>query len=155
MPKVSFIFIGDLLPMTYDDKFVGTVKLLSELKKARNTHFLPKTDTRKVLRELLKEIDIGMIPYNIEFDFNRYCYPMKLFEYFYMGMPVISTEILELRKYPEFVKIGKSVSEWEKIIKDFILNPRDKELQREEKNLTIKNSWNNKVTQILINLDKQ
>ncbi|OGK09715.1 hypothetical protein A2767_07695 [Candidatus Roizmanbacteria bacterium RIFCSPHIGHO2_01_FULL_35_10] len=155
MPKVSFIFIGDLLPMTYDDKFVGTVKLLSELKKARNTHFLPKTDTRKVLRELLKEIDIGMIPYNIEFDFNRYCYPMKLFEYFYMGMPVISTEILELRKYPEFVKIGKSVSEWEKIIKDFILNPRDKELQREEKNLAIKNSWNNKVTQILINLDKQ
>ena len=72
-----------------------------------------------------------------------------------MGMPVISTEILELRKYPEFVKIGKSVSEWEKIIKDFILNPRDKELQREEKNLAIKNSWNNKVTQILINLDKQ
>jgi glycosyltransferase involved in cell wall biosynthesis len=54
--------------------------------------------------EILNSITVGMIPYR-KTRFTTYCYPMKLFEYFFMGIPVVTTPIKELARFSEYVKI--------------------------------------------------
>ena len=68
---------------------------------------------------------------------------MKLFEYFYLGKPVISTPIEELKRFPKFVKIGKTAKEWEKHIKFLLSKPWP--YQKEQKKLAKENSWKSKI----------
>ena len=149
LPQVSFIFTDAFLSMPHDDRMIGTEKQIAELKKAKNVYFIPKTHSRRVIKEILKKIDIGMIPYNVKFDFNRYSYPMKLFEYFYLGKPVVSTPIEELRRFPDFVKIGNSVTEWERIINELLSRQWPLTNKTEQRRLAKENSWDNKINSIL------
>lgn len=123
IPNVSFVFTDAFLPMPADDKYRDTKRLIQKFKSLKNVYLVPRTKSRLVIKKVIKNFDIGIIPYDVSFDFNRYCYPMKLFEYFYMGIPVISTSIDELKRFPKYVKIGKGVKEWEKHIQDFLSNP--------------------------------
>ena len=86
-----------------------------------------------------------MIPYNASLDFNKYCLPMKLYEYFYIGIPVISTLIIELKQFPNFVNIGSSVQEWITVLNNILPKTWNKSLQKEQKRIATNNSWVNKL----------
>ncbi len=98
---------------------------------------------------IVSQFDIGMIPYDITDNFNKYCYPMKIFEFFYSGLPVVSTEIVELKRFPDLVRIGKNVQEWEAIIFDLLSAPWSKKNKYKEMRFAVENSWENKVNSIL------
>jgi hypothetical protein len=119
------------------------------MRKAPNAFFIPKTYSRAVIKEILGNFELGIIPYDIRFDFNRYCYPMKLFEYFYMGLPVISTPIEELKRFPKIVKIGNTTKKWEAHLKSILSTPWPEKYQKEQKRLALENSWEKKVSNIL------
>lgn len=102
----------------------------------------------KKVPAVVEQFTITMIPYDTSQDSNKYCYPMKLFEYFYLGKPVVSTPIEELKRFPKFVKIGKNAREWEKIIKKLLSKPWPKKYQKEQRNLAGKNSWERKIKTI-------
>ena len=89
-----------------------------------------------------------MIPYDISQDFNRYCYPMKLFEYFYLGKPVVSTDILELRNFPGLVAIGNTSDDWGKAIKKILSKEWSMKNKKLEKRLSMENSWQMKISKI-------
>jgi len=103
---------------------------------------------QKDIPSIISSFDIGIIPYDTTIDFNKYCYPMKIFEYFYLGKPVVSTPIKELKKIPLFIKTGQSVQEWEENINDILAKPWPKKYQRQQRQLAIKNSWENKIEAI-------
>jgi len=149
LPRVSFVLTDAFLPMPNDDRFTSTQVKIEELKTLPNLYLIPKTKYRIVIKEIIKHFDIGMVPYDTKFDFNKYCYPMKLFEYFYMGLPVISTPIEELRRFPNFVKIGSTDLEWGGIINDLLSKHWSRKLKYEERKLALKNSWGNKVKAII------
>ena len=73
---------------------------------------------------------------------------MKLFEYFFLGKPVVSTPIEELKRFPKFVKIGNTNEEWEKHIKNLLSKPWPKENQKQQRKLSEENSWRKKVAKI-------
>lgn len=104
---------------------------------------------REQIPGILKQFDVAMIPYDPSQDFNRYCYPMKIFEFFYLGKPVVSTPIEELKRFPNLVKIGNSVAEWEEIITKLLRKPWPKKYRDEQRKLAIENSWENKLHSIL------
>ena len=134
--------------MPVDDKYRDTKRLIQELKSLKNIYLVPRTKSRLVIKEVIKNFDIGIIPYDVSHDFNRYCYPMKLFEYFYMGKPVISTPIDELKRFPKFVKIGESSIDWEKHIKSLLSMSWPVKYKEEQKKLAEENSWENKIEAI-------
>jgi len=139
MPNVSFVFTDAFLPMPEDDKYKKTEKLIKDLKSFKNVYLVPRTKNRRVIKEIIRKFDIGIIPYDTSLDFNRYCYPMKLFEYFYMGKPVISTPIDELKRFPKFVKIGESSIDWEKHIKSLLSMSWPVKYKEEQKLLSEEN----------------
>lgn len=47
----------------------------------------------------LSQFDLGIAPYRMDNAFNRYAFPMKVLEYFALGRPIISTNIMSLRDY--------------------------------------------------------
>ncbi len=103
---------------------------------------------KKEIPGLINQFNIGIIPYDASQDFNKYCYPMKLFEYFYEGKPVISTPIEELKRFPKFVKIGNAAKEWEKHIKALLSKPWPEKYKKEQKKLARENVWEKKVDAI-------
>lgn len=65
-----------------------------------------------------------------------------------MGKPVISTPIEELKRFPEFVKIGKKAKEWETHIRELYSRLYSEKSKNEQKKLAFKNSWNDKFETI-------
>lgn len=103
---------------------------------------------KKEVPSIIKQFNVAIIPYDIKQPFNKYCYPMKLFEYFYMGKPVISTPIEELKQFSEFVKIGNTAQEWAIHIKFLLSKPWSEKNKIEQKKLAIENSWEKKIAKI-------
>lgn len=146
MPQVSFVFIGDYLPMPGEDA-VRTKAQLGRLRSFKNV-FMISAHSRMEVKEMLTYVDIGIIPYDASQDFNTYCYPMKLFEYFYMGKPVVATPIEELKRFSKYVKIGKTAAEWEKHITSLLSKPWPKTYQKQQRSLAVENSWEKKTKAI-------
>ncbi|MFA6814600.1 MAG: hypothetical protein WCR60_03580, partial [Patescibacteria group bacterium] len=123
-----------------------TQKWTKKLKKYKNTLFGYSSD-RNYVYALIKNFDIAIIPYNLDLPFNLYSYPMKIFEYFYLGKAVVSSGILELKskKFKNFIKIADNYADWEIAIKQLLENAFSIEQQQQQKQLAIKNSWQNKI----------
>jgi len=96
----------------------------------------------------MEKFDICMIPYDISFDFNKYSYPMKIFEYFYVGKPVISTEIKELECFSDFVKMGENSKIWQLKINQLLSQAWPLKKSLTQKQISVKNSWANKLEKI-------
>jgi glycosyltransferase involved in cell wall biosynthesis len=97
---------------------------------------------------IIRQFDIAIIPYVIGYKSVKYSYPMKLFEYFYMGKPVISTSIEELKRFPKYIKIGNTANEWEKHIKNCLSGSWSKEYKKEQKKFAEANSWDKKILSV-------
>lgn len=146
IPMVEFVLIGPV--QLSDDISVEVVDSgVEKLLRLSNVSFYPALE-KKEIPGVIKQFDIFMIPYHLRSDFNRYCYPMKLFEYFYVGKPVIAPPIEELKLFPKFVTIAHSVAEWEKAITDLLSKPWPSSYKREQKKLSVANSWHKKIQAI-------
>jgi len=110
------------------------------------THGMSKN--KKEIPGIIAQFDVCLIPYDASQDFNKFCYPMKLFEYFYMGKPTVSTPIEELKRFPKYVKIGKDAREWEKHIKNLLSKPWPNKFKQEQRKLAEENSWKHKIEAI-------
>jgi len=148
-PEYLFVFYGPEQKNPKLDKKYQTQKWIKKIKKYENTLF-DKGNDRNYIYGLIKKFDIAIVPYNIDLAFNKYCYPMKIFEYFYLGKPVISTSILELKlkKFNKFIKIADNVEEWETAIKQLIGKSLSIKQEKKLKRLAIDNSWQNKIDKI-------
>jgi uncharacterized SAM-binding protein YcdF (DUF218 family) len=84
LPEVSFALVG---PVQCD---VSALKL-------PNIHLLGKRPHDELPR-YLKAFDAGLVPYRLT-DYTANVYPTKLNEYLAMGMPVVATDLPEIRRF--------------------------------------------------------
>ena len=68
-----------------------------------------------------KGFDVGIIPYKID-DRMRFVNPLKMREYLSAGLPVVSTDVPEVRRYPELVEIGATPDHWVSAIERALAN---------------------------------
>lgn len=142
-PQWNFSLIGPVFTDTRPEYVQKSVHALAALPNVRFTAV-----PRPFIQNALSSFDIGIIPYNTTLKFNRYSYPLKLMEYFWAGLPVIATDIYELRRYPEFVTIGKTVREWGKYIRQSLASPLSRSQKLKERTIAQKNSWKHKLRAI-------
>jgi hypothetical protein len=96
-----------------------------------NSHFLPWVPATE-WSKLLGPGTIGFMPYDISIPKNLHCAPLKLFDYFAVGLPIASVPIVYVRDYPDLVYTGGTVGELATAVERALEEPFDspKKLRR-------------------------
>jgi hypothetical protein len=107
-----------------------------------NAHALPWIP-KDALGQILAGTDIGFMPYDCcnERDFN--CAPLKLFDYFAAGLPVVSTPIIYLGEMPDLVYTGDTSAELICAVESALLEPHDSPKHARRKEIAREHSIEN------------
>jgi len=133
LPDYNFIFIGKV------------EENLDELKNLKNIH-LPGPKNYNMLPGILKECDAGIIPFK-KTDLTDSVSPIKLFEYMACGLPVVSTNFMELNYINSPAFICSNETEFTQSIKKAIkLSSREKE---KFKTFAKNQTWASRAQQII------
>lgn len=89
-----------------------------------NAHILPWQSARDAA-QYVANFDLGFMPYDCFVAHNLYCLPLKLFEYFALGLPVVSTPILELWDLADLVYLGDTAEDLEHAVELALQEPLD------------------------------
>ncbi|OGJ20270.1 MAG: hypothetical protein A3A82_02775 [Candidatus Pacebacteria bacterium RIFCSPLOWO2_01_FULL_47_12] len=96
------------------------------------------------IRNIIQQFDIAIIPYTQNI-FNSHSFPVKLFEYFYCGKPVVSSPIKELDYYSKYVSIAKTALEWQTTLDTLTKHSWSKSFALEQRKIAVSHSWENKI----------
>jgi glycosyltransferase involved in cell wall biosynthesis len=89
-----------------------------------NAHILPWQSNRDSPK-YVAGFDVGFMPYDCFDGHNLYCLPLKLFEYFALGLPVVSTPIIELWDFEDLVYLGDTATELEQAVSQALQESSD------------------------------
>ena len=120
--RLSVPFLKETLSRNPKWQFIsfGTEKRLH----LPNEHVLPWR-SREDLAGILAGLDVGFMPYDCTIPRNLHCVPLKLFDYFACGMPVVSTRIVFLQEYEDLVYLGSTPDELSDAISRALREPAD------------------------------
>jgi hypothetical protein len=105
------------------------------------------------LLEIVGGLDIGFMPYDCADSKNLHCVPLKLFDYFARGLPVVSTPIVHLSEYKDLVYLGATGNELAEAISAALAEPAESPKRAMRKAIARKHSVENLsqlVTTILL-----
>ncbi len=122
----SFVFIG---PIDAD---------ISKLNKLENLYFIGKVSYED-LPSYAGAFDVAIIPFLVN-SLTRSVNPLKLLEYLACGLPVVSTDLPEIRKYSEVVYIADGPKSFLSYIEK-ALSEDSKELRQKRIEIARNRSW--------------
>ena len=146
----------DLLGQVADRQDTGSIVLIGkvddrecedEIKRLAdrpNVHFLGEKHPREVAA-YIHALDIGLLPYTINLE-TRHISPIKMYEYWAAGIPVVSTAIPAARRHGHAVSVAGDSSEFVKLI-ERSLREFDADMQAKLLELAAANSWQARVDQ--------
>ena len=136
--------------------FIGSMHKSREIKKLgkfSNVRFLGVRVYEEALR-YIRHFDVAMIPH-LDSELTRSMNPLKLYVYFSLHVPVVSTHIANIGDFREFVQVGRTPEEFiERIDHCLNNNPVSGNVERIRSLLEV-NSWNERVTRILALVGKE
>lgn len=139
LPNMSFVFVGTI---SAD---------ISSLMRFRNVHFLgPKPYEQVPLYG--KEFDVAIMPWNRS-RWIEFCNPIKIKEYLALGKPVVSTYYSEIEPYSGLVYIAKDYDAFVSCIRN-AADERDPAKQQERRERVRNETWDSKVAQIKVIIEK-
>ncbi|MCX7698329.1 MAG: glycosyltransferase [Candidatus Goldbacteria bacterium] len=116
---------------------VNNQKINFLAKKYHNLKLFGEISHEKI-SDLLKTFDAGIIPFKIN-KFTNSINPVKIFEYFAFGLPVITSKLKELEKYKKYVYFYDEKNILEKI--NNALNEDNYQLKYKRNNIASLNKW--------------
>lgn len=147
-PQHLFWFVGPLqLTLIPGDTTTALqVEKLLHLPNVKWTPPVPKVE----IPQLISDMDVCLIPYDLKHEFNRYCHPMKGAEYLYLGKPVISTAIVELTQplYQDLIMLGATAQEFGVHLKQLQRHGWSAALRRRQRQAAISQNWEQKVAAV-------
>ncbi|MBU1326558.1 hypothetical protein KKB64_00025 [Patescibacteria group bacterium] len=151
LPGVQFVFAGPvqvgLVPN--EGPIYDSLTKLFSYSNVRYVGELPKTKMQGVVRSF----HAAIIPYDLSRVFNQYCYPMKIMEFFWCGVPVVATPIRELQRLSPYVLLGKTAPDFAKHIRLLQSQGWSYLKQRQQRKIANVNSWKHKIEAIENHMD--
>jgi glycosyltransferase involved in cell wall biosynthesis len=96
---VVLVVLGDGLLLSYLQK-------IAQKKELRGRVYFHAAVPQNELLALTAAADVGIIPYQATCLNNLYCTPNKLFEFIAAGLPILATDLPEIRRLVEGQQIG-------------------------------------------------
>jgi uncharacterized SAM-binding protein YcdF (DUF218 family)/glycosyltransferase involved in cell wall biosynthesis len=135
LPQMSFAFVGP----PYSD--------VSRLRECANVHLLGERSHDEVAR-YIKAFDVGLVPYRLS-EYTESVYPVKLNEYLAMGIPVVATDLPEIRRFiaehGEVIAVAADAEDFAVAITG-ALGPTAAAVVDRRIEVARKNSWTERVT---------
>jgi len=135
-PAWSFFFIGDTYPLPVDHPAI------IQLKTHPNCHIISKNSYAKI-PAFIHEFDICIMPF-VQDERAHFRSPLKLYEYFASGKPVVSTPLPESQEFSNLLYMANSPEEFVIEIEKALLET-DVLLKTQRKQIARQNSWDAKV----------
>ena len=85
------------------------------------------------------------MPYDISDPHNLHCVPLKLFDYFSAGLPVVSSKLLNLSKYKELLFLCETTEDFESGIEKSLKEEIESEA-REKRKIVYQSHSTNKTS---------
>jgi len=89
-----------------------------------NAHFVPWLAPTE-LAQFLRSVDVGFMPYDCYQETRLHCVPLKMFEYFAFGLPVVSTPLVHLWQYKNLIYLGDTAEELVSAVEAALKEPFD------------------------------
>ncbi len=132
-PEWSLVLIG---PIAVDTTVVAGLP---------NVHLLGRREHRD-LPAYCKGFDIGLIPYRT-IDRMPFVNPIKLREYLSAGLPVVSTAVPEVRRYPQWCAVGED-HEGVRLAIEQALRDDSPEKRRSRSSAMASETWEARVAEV-------
>lgn len=159
--RLDFDLLFSLLRVSKDYKFVfvGPIQLnlipgedqtrvrIEKLWRLPNVQYLGNYPKEKIA-QVIVNFDICIIPYDLRYAFNRYCYPMKLLEYFYLGKPVVATPIQELTNIRFGVRLARTAHDFRIEMKQIFQTGWPNSIQAAQRKHAQSHTWERKLEAI-------
>ena len=81
-------------------------------------HFKVKTLDKNEIFLLSSKCQVGFMPYDISNLHNYHCVPLKLFEYFALGLPVVCPRLINITEYENLLYMCESENDFIKAIEN-------------------------------------
>jgi len=150
--KLDVGILEHLAKRGYSIVIVGPVaKDKGVLADYENLRFVGKKEPEE-LPSFLKAFDVCIIPYVVD-KYTESVLPLKLFEYFASGKPVVSTIFGEMRDYKHLAELATNSDEFEQaVLHALSQSPNRAELRIEEAK---KHTWDARINAMLELLDRE
>lgn len=128
-----------------DFEFTGNLRnqqIKQRLEKYDNVRFRPAVDPSEV-PELLAGCDAGIIPYLVN-EINKNIYPLKINEYFAVGVPIVMTPFAHLPEFTGLVSVSEDQEDFARKIEWELNNDSAVKIQ-ERIEFAKSNSWDQKA----------
>jgi len=79
----------------------------------------------EALKDVVASLDVGLMPYDCHSNKNFHCMPLKVFDYFYAGLPVVSTPIVNLWEFADTIYFGANADELCRAVQSALDEPAD------------------------------
>jgi hypothetical protein len=89
-----------------------------------NAHTLPWVPFDE-LSLLIRGLDVALLPYNCSDDFQLHCVPLKVFDCFALGIPVVATPLINLWEYKDLIYFGDTAEELGAAMEKALSEPLD------------------------------
>ncbi len=136
MPETSFALVGPL------QVNVNTTSV-------PNLHFLGKKNHDEIPR-YIRGFSVGIVPYLLS-DYTANVYPTKLNEYLAMGIPVVATDLPEIRRFNAqhgpTVGVAATASQFVDALHTALRSSTDQE-QRARIDVARENSWHTRIAKM-------
>jgi Glycosyl transferases group 1 len=88
-----------------------------------NVHCFPWCSWQDI-PSIVDAMDVGFMPYDLN-NYNLHCVPLKMFDYFAAGIPVVSTPIFYMRDAEDLVYVGETAEELDRAVQMALSEPID------------------------------
>ncbi len=144
MPEASFVFVGPLqTPAT-------------RLARHPNVHLLGARRHEEI-PAYIKGFDLGIVPYHLS-EYTAHVYPTKLNEYLAMGIPVIATDLPEIRRFNaahgDVVAVGSTPERFARLIQER-LRPSSPGETAHRIDVARQNSWRTRIEQMCAHVEQE
>jgi glycosyltransferase involved in cell wall biosynthesis len=138
-PSWSFIFIGGTYPLSHDDPSI------KRLKSIPNCHLLGKKPYPQI-PALINAFDVCFLPF-VQDERAYFRSPLKLYEYFAAGKPVVATPLPETQEFSNILFLAESPEQFVAGLEKALFE-NDPSLEQKRKLIARQNSWDVKVDMI-------
>jgi glycosyltransferase involved in cell wall biosynthesis len=101
----------------------------------------------------VRHFDVGIIPFEMT-ELTRVVNPLKLYEYFALGLPVVATALPEIVRHGDLVYIAESPEDFVKLAEAAVREPKDSPMRARRVDVARSNSWCARGEEIVVLLKK-